>query len=106
MLSDDEIALLCTPIQHQQRPSRETAMSNELTPLLQSFTILSRFKSGTEEVVPLDVVLEYGLARERAAYERAAQECESRATAPQGEDYLACYYACATAIRALGRQHD
>jgi hypothetical protein len=50
----------------------------------------------------------YAFARavERAAYERAVQECEARATAPQGEDYLACYYACADAIRALGEQHD
>lgn len=46
-----------------------------------------------------------GRAVERAAYERAAQECDSLAYEPLGLDVNSCI-ACADSIRALGRQHD
>lgn len=62
-----------------------------------------------------DQMREYGRAVERAAYERAAKECELQIT---GSDYhfLATHghwdhmaqaaTNCAAAIRALGEQHD
>lgn len=77
---------------------------NELPPLPESFTILSRLQSGTEEVVPLDVVREYGRACKRAAYERAAQECETVKSKGGWEDYDDACQDCIDAIRALGRQ--
>ena len=60
-------------------------------------------------------LMRYARAVERAAYERAAQECEAQIS---GSDhhYLATHghwdhmaqaaTNCAAAIRALGRQHD
>lgn len=47
-------------------------MSDNLPPLPQSFTILSRLQSGTEEVVPLDMVRDYG----QQCYQQALEDAE------------------------------
>lgn len=54
--------------------------------------------------VPADQ-LDWHVARvvERAAYERAAQECDSLAYEPLGLDVNSCI-ACADSIRVLGRE--
>lgn len=51
-------------------------MSDNLPPLPQSFTILSRLQSGTEEVVPLDMVRDYGQQCRDQALEEAALRFE------------------------------
>ena len=54
-----------------------------------------------------DQLHEYGRACERAAYERAAKECENRSGPIEIYNRAYQHYLeCAAAIRTLGRQHD
>ncbi len=74
-----------------------------------------RFSMYSDDVETRAAIKRLARAVERAAYERAAQECELQIT---GSDYhfLATHghwdhmaqaaTNCAAAIRALGRQHD
>ena len=69
----------------------------DLPPLPQSFTILSRLQSGTEEVVPLDMVRAYGAACAAAEREKCAQWLET-----QRNDVPATGAEFAAALRARG----
>ena len=52
-------------------------------------------------------VIAFARAVERAAYERAAKECENRSGPIEIYNRAYPHYLeCAAAIRALGRQHD
>lgn len=94
--------------------------SDDELPSLPAKTLLRRvmpddFRYGDVIGYTADQMREYGRAVERAAYERAAKECELQIT---GSDYhfLATHghwdhmaqaaTNCAAAIRALGRQHE
>ena len=97
MLSDDDIraALFASGLHNVKR------------------TVVTRWKDGIDLDFPIPEVVAFARAVERAAYERAAQECEAQIS---GSDYH--YFAthghwdhmaqaatnCAAAIRALGRQ--
>lgn len=69
---------------------------------------LLQIKNDAEEMgisKPYLNVVAFARAIERAAYERAAQECDSMAYEPLGLDVNSCI-ACADAIRALGAKGE
>ena len=100
MLSDDEIdaALFASGLHKVNR------------------TVITRWKDGIDRDFPIPEVVAFARVVERAAYERAAQECietaaELRRCADGCTDGRYDWEAdgaddCADAIRALGRQHD
>jgi hypothetical protein len=62
-----------------------------LPPLPQSFTILSRLQSGTEEVVPLDMVRAYGKACAAAERDHIRLAlCAMHADAEGRHNYYLC----------------
>ena len=74
-----------------------------MPPLPESFTILSRRKSGTEEVVSRASAIEYGAACAAAERERCASICDQLAV--MSLDPMVCRGSaeeCAAAIRARG----
>lgn len=76
-------------------------MSNELPPLPHPHMSsgVAHYHSGFTYAQ----MREYGRACERAAYERAAQECESRSGPIESYNLAYRHYLnCAAAIRALG----
>ena len=81
-------------------------MSNELPPLPHPVTN-ALMGDDFEDLYTADQMREYGRARERAAYERAAQQCEIvRHNSPLTLSYQDGCSDCANAIRALGARNE